>query len=212
MWIGGTSAAFAYPLYPDVHVHVVHVGIPIGYPDTGYRVRRCLAGWLTGCAAAAHNREGSTDPGAGMLYADKQQLETDLKVSLLQIRERELDLYTSNFRNIGIMAALIGGFAYNGCFSAINAVSHDDSVRAFYLFVTTCAMGLNVCSTFVSVTSCMFGPGLALRGPDGSMDQAVEGLALEYRSCLMVFFIGLEIASGAGLLALAVTTEIRFPV
>ena len=40
-----------------------------------------------------------------MLYADKQSLETDLKVSLLAIRERELNLYTSCFRNIGTMSA-----------------------------------------------------------------------------------------------------------
>eukprot|EP00966_Prymnesium_polylepis_P244141 5646172-Prymnesium_polylepis.1 len=32
-------------------------------------------------------------------------------------------------------------------------------------------MSLNICALFSSVTCCMFGPGLALRGPDGSMDQ-----------------------------------------
>uniref|UniRef100_A0A6T9HAG4 Uncharacterized protein n=1 Tax=Haptolina ericina TaxID=156174 RepID=A0A6T9HAG4_9EUKA len=52
-------------------------------------------------------------------------------------------------------------------------------------------MGLNVAALFASVTCCMFGPGLALRGPDGSMDQAVEGLALEYRLALLIFIVGL---------------------
>ena len=47
-----------------------------------------------------------------MLYADKQALETDLKVSLLAIRERELNLYTSCFRNIGTMSGVFAGFAY----------------------------------------------------------------------------------------------------
>ena len=28
-------------------------------------------------------------------------------------------------------------------------------------------------------------------GPDGSMDQAVEGLALEYRLALLIFIVGL---------------------
>ena len=47
-----------------------------------------------------------------MLFADKQALETELKVSLLEIRERELDLYTQNCRNIGAQSALLAGFAY----------------------------------------------------------------------------------------------------
>ena len=146
-----------------------------------------------------------------MLYADKQALETDLKViplpqscdcrrlltsicaaqvSLLAIRERELNLYSDNFRNIGTQAALLAGFAYSGCTIATD-LKDNDYERALYIFVTTGAMSLNVSALFASVTCCMFGPGLALRGPDGSMDQAVEGLALEYRTALMIFLFGL---------------------
>jgi len=140
-----------------------------------------------------------------MLYADKQALETDLKVSLLAIRERELNLYSDNFRNIGTQAALLAGFAYSGCTittdfvesgyqgtdGATHQINKQDFEGAFYIFITTAAMSLNVCALFSSVTCCMFGPGLALRGPDGSMDQAVEGLALEYRMAIIVFLTGL---------------------
>ena len=42
-----------------------------------------------------------------MLYADKQALETDLKVCLLAIRERELSFYTQNCRAIGTSAPLM---------------------------------------------------------------------------------------------------------
>lgn len=112
------------------------------------------------------------------------------QVSLLAIRERELNLYSSNFRSIGTQAALLAGFAYSGCLITGELVD-DDLERALYVFVTTGAMGMNVCALFISVTSCMLGPGLALRGPDGSMDQAVEGLALEFRSALLIFLGGL---------------------
>ncbi|KAL1524253.1 hypothetical protein AB1Y20_019158 [Prymnesium parvum] len=112
------------------------------------------------------------------------------QVSLLAIRERELNLYSNNFRNIGTRAALIAGFAYSGCLVTGDLVGVD-AERAVYIFITTGAMSLNVCALFASVTCCMFGPGLALRGPDGSMDQAVEGLALEYRTALIIFFSGL---------------------
>ena len=51
-------------------------------------------------------------------------------------------------------------------------------------------MMLNVAAAFGSTTAAMLGPGLALRGQDGAMDQAVEGLALEYRSCFLLFMGG----------------------
>ena len=44
---------------------------------------------------------------------------------------------------------------------------------------------------FGSTVCSMLGPGLALRGQDGAMDQAVEGLALEYRTIFMLFLTGI---------------------
>ena len=42
-----------------------------------------------------------------MLYADKRALETNLQVSLLKIREKELQFYTQNCIAIGTQAALL---------------------------------------------------------------------------------------------------------
>lgn len=36
----------------------------------------------------------------------------------------------------------------------------------------------------------MLGPGLALRGPEGSMHKAVDGLTIEYRICFLFFAAG----------------------
>ena len=49
-----------------------------------------------------------------MLYADKRALQTNLKVSLLAIRERELVFYTHNSLAIGTQAAMFAGFAFGG--------------------------------------------------------------------------------------------------
>ena len=46
-----------------------------------------------------------------MLYADKRALETNLKVNLLAIREKELIYYAQNCNAIGTQAALLAGFA-----------------------------------------------------------------------------------------------------
>lgn len=49
-----------------------------------------------------------------MLYADKRALETNLKVNLLAIREKELNYYSQNCLAVGTQAALLAGFAYSG--------------------------------------------------------------------------------------------------
>ena len=67
----------------------------------------------------------------------------NLQVSLLAIRERELNLYSDNFRNIGTQAALLAGFAYSGC-TITTDLNDNDYERAIYIFITTGAMSLNV--------------------------------------------------------------------
>ena len=165
-------------------------------------------------------------------------------MSLLAIRERELDLYTENCRNIGAQAALLAGFAYSaltfeiadvdGVCTAdlalkqncdVTSVSHskikgnmarlahaltlstDEWDRSrliacltpqratvtagMYQLVCFCSMMLNFAAAFGSTFASMLGPGLALRGQDGAMDQAVEGLALEYRTTFILFLSGI---------------------
>ena len=48
---------------------------------------------------------------ARMLFADKRALQTNLKVSLLEIREKELNFYSTNCLTIGVQASLLSGFA-----------------------------------------------------------------------------------------------------
>ena len=43
-----------------------------------------------------------------MLYADKRNLELNLQVALLGIRNKELHFYTENLIAIGTQAALLG--------------------------------------------------------------------------------------------------------
>ena len=182
------------------------------------------------------------------------------QVSLLAIRERELDLYTNNCRNIGSQAALLAGFAYGAltyqvvdisgictvfkawegtashqecrlslvrapqatlCMHALvpHAHVHTSTARTAhpeqhltphtatahrlppsgqsyeltigsYEVIAFLAMMLNVASAFGATVISMLGPGLALRGQDGAMDQAVEGLALEYRTVFLLFMGG----------------------
>jgi len=126
-----------------------------------------------------------------MLFADKRALETNLQVSLLKIREKELQFYTQNCIAIGTQAALLSGFAYNGIIQVDIPEESSDVLKALYLCVTTAAMGFELIAVLNSTLCSMLGPGLALRGPDGSMHRAVDGLMLEYRLTFVFFTMGL---------------------
>ena len=64
-------------------------------------------------------------------------------------------------------------------------------VQTLYLVVTTLIMGLELL-TVVNATLCaILGPGLALRGPDGSMHNAVNGMMTHYKFTFACFTCGL---------------------
>ena len=116
-----------------------------------------------------------------MLYADKNALRTNLKVNMLRIRERELMFFTNNCLSISTSAALLAGFAWYGLTEVPFESDANVVVQTAYLVVTTLIMGLELL-TVVNATLCaILGPGLALRGPDGSMHTAVAGMMTHYR-------------------------------
>ena len=126
-----------------------------------------------------------------MLYADKRALETNLKVSLLAIREKELNFYTTNCLAVGTQSALLAGFAYSGLTQVAFPHEAPYMIKLLYLLVTTTAMGFELIAVMNTTLLSMVGPGLALRGPDGSMDPAVEGMMEEYHHAYLNFVLGL---------------------
>jgi len=126
-----------------------------------------------------------------MLYADKRALETNLKVSLLAIREKELNYYSQNCLAVLTQAALLAGFAYSGLTQVAIPVDAEYVLKLLYLLVTTTAMCLELIAVMNCTLLSMMGPGLALRGPDGSMHPAVDGMMEEYQSAYLCFVLGL---------------------
>jgi len=126
-----------------------------------------------------------------MLAADKLLLRSTVKQRAIQLREKELSLFNDNFNAVGTQSAVLAGFAMTS-FAEID-LPHN----AFYaqkaclhLFVTTSICANLLCTastTFVSV----WGSGKALRGKDGSMDQAVDGMHAERAFIFSCFGVGL---------------------
>ena len=136
-----------------------------------------------------------------MLLADKRDLQNSLKVSLLQIEEKELNFYTNNCMTVGTQAALLAGFA----FAAVVEIRYDDVIvenqvldahqktvlQVLWFVTTVIAMICEIFSLVKAMQLSILGPGLALRGPEGSMTRALVVMRVEFKRVHMLFYGGL---------------------
>jgi hypothetical protein len=128
---------------------------------------------------------------AAMLAADKLLLRSTVKQRAIQLREKELTLFNENFNAVGTQSAVLAGFAMTS-FAEIdlphNAFYAQKAFLHIFVVTSVCANLLcTACTTFVSV----WGSGKALRGKDGSMDQAVDGMHDERTFIFSCFGVGL---------------------
>ena len=65
-----------------------------------------------------------------MIYADKENLRTQVSKDLLVIREREMDFYARNLSMAGTHAALLAGFAFT-ILSQKKFISPDEGFLAY---------------------------------------------------------------------------------
>eukprot|EP00931_Biecheleriopsis_adriatica_P089134 TRINITY_DN63310_c0_g1_i1.p1 TRINITY_DN63310_c0_g1~~TRINITY_DN63310_c0_g1_i1.p1 ORF type:complete len:227 (+),score=40.46 TRINITY_DN63310_c0_g1_i1:73-753(+) len=119
-----------------------------------------------------------------MLAADKLLLTSTIRKNATELKGKELALHKGNFDAVGTQAAVLAGFAV----VMVVEFHMPDEVHfalqgIFYVFsVITLVSNLRC----VAMTTCItvMGTGLALRGPDGSMVRAVEGM---YKQRAIVF-------------------------
>ena len=126
-----------------------------------------------------------------MLFADKRHVETTLKVNLISIRERELNFYTQNCLSLQTQASLLAGLAWEALTQV--AIPHEKSytLKLLYLLVSAAAMCFEVVAVLNATLLSIMGPGLFLRGPDGSMHDAVDGMVVEYRTAYYSYILGI---------------------
>lgn len=100
-------------------------------------------------------------------------------------------LQAQNCLAVGTQAALLAGFAYSGLTQVAIPPEAAYVLKLMYLLVTTTAMCLELIAVMNTTLLSMMGPGLALRGPDGSMHPAVDGMMVEYKTAYISFVLGL---------------------
>lgn len=71
---------------------------------------------------------------------------------------------------------MLAGFAFAGMMQPLP--DEPEALRVLFLVSTVSAMGLQLVTVITTTLISMLSPGLALRGPDGSMHAAVDGMVL----------------------------------
>lgn len=136
-----------------------------------------------------------------MLNARKEALANNTRVRMIAIRERELQLYAANCRQLGRKTALLAGFAYSGLYyrtkKRFGLGGHSMQSGSFsegvYVCMLTITMGCSLQALLVAMCTAMLGPGLALRGPDGAMHLAVSGVRAFYSYALLLYIIAIQL-------------------
>jgi hypothetical protein len=128
-----------------------------------------------------------------MLLADKDALQTQLKVEMLQIENKELEFYTQKCYTIGQQAATLAGFTFSGLVQA----PWPTIALLGEPMVGLCAVSSVLCVSFLvgvvvkAVQASILGPGLALHGPEGSGRKALRMLRREADHAHVLFYHGI---------------------
>ena len=128
-----------------------------------------------------------------MIEADRQELEANLKLLTLQIREKELAVFTQNFSVLATQASLLAGLGYSGLTMTPVWAKSGASLNASCAFMGLASLGVgfNILTLTVSSWAMIQGTHLAIAGPDGSMSRAVAGMHMERKWAIRFYWSGL---------------------
>lgn len=116
-----------------------------------------------------------------MLQASQRQVVHSTNVNLVQLRAAEISYFSDFFNNFGTQSAILGAMAINSATNIFGLDYSDCGIFWLYLFWISTACAFLYCLRLVVVVMflSLYGQGLALRGPVGSMAKAVDGMVDE---------------------------------
>lgn len=147
-----------------------------------------------------------------MLAADKLQLQSTLKQQATVLKEKEFRLHHENLMTVGTQAAVLAGLDIT-LFAEFTPAAESDwqghllvyylpRILKFFYYVTIISA---FCSNILVVSqTCILSvmsASIALRGPDGSMMTATDGLYDERSSVFRAFGYGIALTMGAVVLS-----------
>lgn len=100
-------------------------------------------------------------------------------------------MYTENFSAIATQAAVLAGFTTT-CLIEVEIPKHTHPAFEAFLYISAIvSICSNITCVSLSTMTTVWGSGKALRGIDGSMDEAVDGMSKERNQIFYCFAIGL---------------------
>ena len=128
-----------------------------------------------------------------MLSAEHYALEHRAVQQLLDIRQREVSYMTERFNSIGTQSSLIGGFVV-AQLTAVQPGGDDNtlySVKQIFWGSSALSLACSVHCILNSTFAAVWGPGLALRGPTGSVSKAYWAMVSERRHIMIAYVLSL---------------------
>jgi hypothetical protein len=127
-----------------------------------------------------------------MNRAQQRAIIQEANINLVNIRSLEVDYFRTFFNQFGTQCALMIGFIA-GAISQVPALDNPSgapywTIVMYWIGSAGCvaaATHVLVCTVFISV----FGQGLAIRGPVGSMISAIDGMIIEQQQVLFFFIV-----------------------
>ena len=126
-----------------------------------------------------------------MLSAEHTSLQHRLVQQLVSIREKEMNYMLSRYQTVGTQTALLGGFTVSTLSVGLNPAYYRAQQIAQSLFVVTtiivacAAVNVILCTVLIA----NWAPGLALRGPTGSVARAYHAVRAERTQIMVHFFV-----------------------
>ena len=121
-----------------------------------------------------------------LIHGEQQQSE-------LEVYMQEIAHINSNLALMATVAALLAGFEFTVFGLETESVGEYTELHASsiaYMLCATASLCVNVYVVCVSTLASMLGPGLALRGPNGSVRRALDGMRREYAVVSTLFLAG----------------------
>ena len=126
-----------------------------------------------------------------MNLARQTNLAQDTNQRILEIRKLELDYYANLHTVFGINAVILSGFMYLN-FTQIVIKSpcfYLETLKYVYFIAFSIALSLAVHILLSTTLLQIYGPGLAINGPLGSLVRATEGMRYEQVQVLSSFVL-----------------------
>jgi hypothetical protein len=125
-----------------------------------------------------------------MLQANQQVVNQHANIKLVEIRQAEISYFTSFFTSFGTQCFLLAGFLA-GSVSQTPAFHCATNCVYFWQFLynlmVSICLALTCMVLLATVFISVFGQGLAIRGPAGSMVDTVQGMVKEQHTIVFLF-------------------------